>query len=387
MNNNIDDAFVEVGALLKRREYEIAYKKLDSGKLSSNPKARATKAFLNYCEYVQYTPKRQALESLRELSKNNSDHATNLLAKAYMLPGAYESLSVAIPHAFILAKALYEKRNSQGAILYAELLRGQKHYDEAWDVLEEAKSFEKINLATIYSIQKNIINESQNHLDYLPQLFEQCCVQYKKGNKEIYSVYMQFLLNKDSEFFNPALGLQVLEKGIVEDDYVCKLLKASLLASFEWYMKRDLEQAVMILRKLINDDRHEQTARIMLSQIYMSDKKYQTLEYGKEVVQLLAGNIWYSDLQNINLLLAIIVRYNLTDSEYFLDAVKMKAKLEGKYSSLKFRIFGLFLKIIKPIGIIYSSFVLIMSYILAFILASARLLIFYIPNLIRQFFR
>ena len=140
MKNSIDDTFVEVKALLDKRNYEAAYKKLDSEELSCHPKASAIKAFLNYCEYVQYIPKDKALESLRKLSQANSDEATLLLAKAYMLPGIYESLPVAIPHVLSLAKVLYEKENAQGAILYADLLRVNKNYDDAWGVLEEAKT-------------------------------------------------------------------------------------------------------------------------------------------------------------------------------------------------------------------------------------------------------
>jgi len=386
-NNNIDDIFVEVKALLERNEYEVAYKKLDSDQLSNQPKASALKAYLNYCEYVEYIPKYQALESLRNLSQNNSDDATFLLAKAYLIPGVYESLPVAIPHALLLAKILYEKENPQGAILYADLLRVKKHYEDAWIILEEAKSFEKADLAAVYTIQKAVIKESKNYLDYLPQLFEQCREEYSKGNKVIYSVYLQFLLNKDSEFFNPSLGLKVLEEGVLENDYACKILKASLLVSFEWYIKRDLEQAEIILKKLLNENKHEQTARILLSQIYTGEKKYQTIEKGKEAVQLLARNIWYGNLLSLNLLLATIKYYHLFDSECFLDALKMKAKLEGKYKKTRFRVIGFLWKAAKPIDIFYKSCTLVISYILAFIFASVRFVIFYIPNLIRLFLK
>jgi hypothetical protein len=387
MNNSIDDTFVEVTALLEKRNYEAAYIKLDSEKLSSHPKSPATKAFLNYCGYVQFVPKEQALESLRNLSKNNSDYATLLLAQAYLLPGAYESLQIAVPHALSLAKVLYEKENTQGAILYADLLKVNKNYDHAWSILEEVKSFEEVNLASIYTRQKAIISESQNHLDYLPLLFEQSGEEYRKGNKAIFSVYLQFLLSKDTEFFNPSLGLQVLEEGILENNYACKLLKASLLVSHEWYIKRDLEEAELILRKLIDDDKHEQTAKVLLSQIYMSDKKYQTPEYGNEVVQLLGSIIWYGNLHGLNLLLATIKHYRIGNSEYFLDALKAKAKLEGKYGN-KFKVFNFFYKnIAPPIDFIWNKSVLIISYIIAFIFASVRFLIFYIPNLIRLFFK
>lgn len=387
MKNSIDDTFVEVKALLDKRNYEAAYKKLDSEELSCHPKASAIKAFLNYCEYVQYIPKDKALESLRKLSQANSDEATLLLAKAYMLPGIYESLPVAIPHVLSLAKVLYEKENAQGAILYADLLRVNKNYDDAWGVLEEAKSFESAELASVYTIQKNVINESQNHLDYLPLLFEQSGEEYQKGNKAIFSVYLQFLLSKESEFFNPSLGLQVLEEGILENNYPCKLLKASLLVSHEWYVKRDSEEAELILRKLIDDDKHEQTAKVMLSQIYMSDKKYQTPEYGNEVVQLLGSIIWYGNLHGLNLLLATIKHYRIGDSEYFLDALKAKAKLEGKYGN-KFKVFNFFYKnIAPPIDFIWNKSFLIISYIIAFIFSSVRFLIFYIPYWIRNFLK
>lgn len=387
MKNSIDDTFVEVKALLDKRNYEAAYKKLDSEKLSNHPKASAIKAFLNYCEYVQYIPKNKALESLRKLSQANSDEATLLLAKAYMLPGIYESLPVAIPHVLSLAKVLYEKENAQGAILYADLLRVNKNYDDAWIVLEETKSFENVELASIYTIQKNVINESQNHLDYLPQLFKQCHEEYIKGNKGICFAYTQFLLEEKSDFFNPTLALQVLDEGIMENNYACKLLKASSLVSFVWYIKRDLDQAVIILRKLIDEDKHEQTAKVLLSQIYMSDKKYQTPEYGNEVVQLLGSIIWYGNLHGLNLLLATIKHYRLVDSEYYIEALKAKAKLEGKYGN-KFKVFNFFYKnIAPPIDFIWNKSFLIISYIIAFIFASVRLLIFYIPNLIRLFFK
>jgi hypothetical protein len=387
MENSIDDTFVEVKVLLGKRNYEAAYKKLDSEKLSNHPKASAIKAFLNYCEYVQYIPKDKALESLRKLSQANSDDATLLLAKAYMLPGIYESLPVAIPHVLSLAKVLYEKENAQGAILYADLLRVNKNYDDAWVVLEETKSFENVELAAIYTIQKNVINESQNHLDYLPLLFEQSVEEYQKENKAIFSVYLQFLLSKESEFFNPSLGLQVLEEGILVNNYACKLLKASLLVSHEWYVKRDSEEAELILRKLIGDDRHEQTAKVILSQIYMSDKKYQSPEYGNEVVQLLGSIIWYGNLHGLNLLLATIKHYRLVDNEYYLDALKAKAKLEGKYGK-KFKVFNFVYKYVStPIDFIWNKSFLIISYIVAFIFASIRFLIFYVPALIRNFLK
>jgi hypothetical protein len=387
MENSTDDTFVEVKALLGKRNYEAAYKKLDSEKLSNHPKASAIKAFLNYCEYVQYIPKDKALESLRKLSQANSDDATLLLAKAYLLPGAYESLQISVPHALALAKALYEKENTQGAILYVDLLKVSKSFDNAWSILEEVKSFEEVNLASIYTRQKAIISESQNHLDYLPQLFEQCREEYKKGNKEIFFVYIQFLLEEKSNFFNPTLALQVLEEGFLENIYACKLLKASLLCSSVWFVKRDLDQAVIILRKLIDDDKHEQTAKVMLSQIYMSDKKYQTPEYGNEVVQLLGSIIWYGNSHGLNLLLATIKHYHLVDSEYYFDAIKAKAKLEGKYNK-KFKLLDFVHKnVASPIDFIWSKSFLIISYIIAFIFASIRFLIFYVPTLIRNFLK
>jgi hypothetical protein len=387
MKNSIDDTFVELKALLDKRNYEAAYKKLDSEELSCHPKASAIKAFLNHCEYVQYIPKNKALESLRKLSQANSDEATLLLAKAYMLPGIYESLPASIPHVLPLAKALYEKENAQGALLYAGFLISNKNYDAAWSILEETKSFEKVDLAAIYTIQKTIINESQNYFDYLPKLFEQCCEEYRKSNKDICFIYTQFLLEEKSEYFNPTLALQVLDEGIEENNYACKLLKASLLVSHEWYVKRDSEEAELILRKLIDDDKYEQTAKVMLSQIYMSDKKYQTLEYANEVVQLLGSIIWYGNLHGLNLLLATIKHYRLVDSEYYIEALKAKAKLEGKYGK-KFKVFSFFYKnIAPPIDFIWNKSFLIISYIIAFIFASVRFLIFYITNLIRLFLK
>jgi hypothetical protein len=387
MKNSIDDAFFEVKALLDKRNYEAAYHKLDSEKLTNHPKSPATKAFLNYCGYVQFVPKEQALESLRSLSRNNSDYATLLLAQVYLLPGVYESLQIAAPHALSLAKVLYEKENAKGAFLYVDLLRGNKNYDDAWSVLEGVKSFEKVNFASIYTRQKQIINESHNHLNYLPQLFEQCHEEYIKGNKEICFVYAHFLLEEKSDFFNPKLALQVLDEGIVENNYGCKILKASLLGSSAWYIKRDLDQAVIILKKLINDDKHEQTAKVILSQIYMSDKKYETPEYGNEVVQLLGSIIWYGNLQGLNLLLATIKHYHLVDSEYYFSALKAKAKLVGKYNT-KFKLFDFVHRnIAPPLDFIWRTSLFIVSYFLALIFASVRFLIFYIPNLIRLFLK
>jgi hypothetical protein len=388
VKSSTDDIFAEVKILLASRDYECAYEVLERVELSNNPKASAIKAFLNYCEYVQCIPKDQALESLKKLSQENCDDATYLLATTFMLPGIYESLPVAIPYALSLCKVLYEKENAKGAILYADLLRVTKNYDDAWIILEDAKSFDEVELASIYTIQKNIINESQNHVAYLPKLFRKCEDEYKKGNKVIFSVYLQFLLNKDSEFFNLAFGLQVLEEGILENNYACKILKAILLTSFEWYVKRDIEEAEVILREIINEDKNEVTAKIILSQIYMNDKKYRTPEHGKEVIQLLGSIIWYGNLPSTNLLLATIKHYKLFDSEYFLDALKAKAKLEGKYSATKFMLFKFFYKTVATcVDSIWKISVLIVSYFAAFILASVRVLIFYIPNLIRLWFK
>jgi hypothetical protein len=92
-------------------------------------------------------------------------------------------------------------------------------------------------------------------------------------------------------------------------------------------------------------------------------------------------------LHSLNLLFATINHYHLSDSGCFIDALKMKAKLEGKYSKTKFRFAGFLWKAAKPIDMFYKSCILVISYTLAFIFASVRFVIFYIPNLIRLFLK
>ena len=168
----------------------------------------------------------------------------------------------------------------------------------------------------------------------------------------------------------------------------CKLLQAAFLVSYIWFIKRDVAKAVRILDKIISEDKHNQSARILLSSIYMTDKEYKTIEYGKRVVQLLADNIWYCNLDGINLLIGTINHYRLVNNDCYFDACEMRAKLLGKDRKILVQLIKFIDKYVgRPIDFIWKIFFVSLSYAIALVFGSVRFLIFYVPNLIRMLFR
>lgn len=385
--DNTDFLFEEISTLMKNGDYITAYNQLNNELLVNNSKAISIKAFLNYCGYVQFEPLNKSLKTLRDLSEANSQDATFFLASAYLIPGIFESINSAIPHSIDLLKKLYKQKYTKSFILYSNLLLNSGEYDRALEVLKEAEEISSIPISEILQQKVALIMLRRESIDELPNIFKQCVELYQNHNYSICSLYANFLLNKDGNFFDPALGLKVLEEGVKQNNRDCLKLKSRLLVSFTGYIKRDVNLAVGILKEIIEKNKYDHEAKLVLSQIYLQDDQFKNQSYAKEAVKLLSDSYWYCDINAINLYLGIIKKYKLLDENNFMAALEMKAKLEGKNKKIILKFLKIFRFFSKPLDAAWRFLVLILSSIIAFILASIRVAFYYLSVFIRSFFK
>ena len=385
---NTELLFEEIYKLVKNRDFANAYQKLDSEQLKADDdRVKSFKAFLNYCEFVKFESKDKSIKTLRDLSIANSPYATFFLASAYLIPGIYKSLNAAIPESIQLLENLYNQKFSKSFLLYANLLIHTGKYEQAWEVLREAESNRSTPISEIIKLKLVFIGKTNKKIDQLPKIFRECIDQYNSGNHSVCSSYASFLLDKNGQFFDPSLGIRVIEEGSLQNENSCLMLKAKLLISHSGYIKRDANRAVTILKEIIKNDKYDQGSRLLLSQIYLQTEEYKNSGYEKEVVKLLSDSFWYCDLGSINLYLATIQKYHLYDEKNYVKALEMKAKLEGKNSKLSLKLFKILLFLSKPIGAAWHIIVLIISFVLAFILATLRIIPYYLSVFIRRIFK
>lgn len=380
---NTDYLFEEIETLFKNGDYITAYNQLNNDLLAKSSKAKSLKAFLNYHGYVQFEPVDQSLKTLRDLSEANSKDVAYLLAGIYLIPGIYESINSAIPHSLNLLKKLYKQKYTKSFTLYSKLLLTIGDYDSALVVLREAENISSIPISDIITQKAAIFTQKHEYTDKIPHIFSQCEELYQNGNHSLCPLYATFLLNKNSGFFNLSLGLKVLEEGVMHNNRECLILKSRLLVSFDGYIKRDVNLAVRILKEIIKKNKHDHEAKLVLSQIYLMEEQFKNHNYEKKIVKLLSDVVWYCDLNAINLYLSTIKKYQLYDEKNFIQALEMKAKLEGKNKKVQFKIFKFFWFLSKPLDAVWKFLVLILSFIIAFILASLRVAFFFLNNLIR----
>lgn len=385
--DNTDFLFEEISTLMKNGDYITAYNQLNNELLVNNSKAISIKAFLNYCGYVQFEPQNKSIKTLRDLSEANSQDATFFLASAYLIPGIFESINSAIPHSIDLLKKLYQQKYTKSFILYSNLLLNSGEYDRVLEVLKEAEEISSIPISEILQQKVALIMLRRESIDELPNIFNQCVELYQNHNYSICSLYANFLLNKDGDFFDPALGLKVLEEGVKHSNRDCLILKSRLLVSFSGYIKRDVNLAVGILNEIIEKNKHDHGAKLFLSQIYLQDDQFKNEAYAVDAVKLLSDSYWYCDLNAINLYLGTIIKYKIYDEKNYVAALEMKAKLEGKNNKLMFKAFKVFWLLSKPLDSALKFLVLILSFIIAFILAAIRVTFFYLSVFIRRFFK